>query len=251
MDSRRIIDGPMVIGVWPICAAILFALFALLGDGIAAILIAVSGLAALPSLRGTFRRYGATESSQFIICLGAGVVSGIIFLANPNHAHSIGDETETYEAQAQDEVTPDSAEDAIVTEEQLYDASPRQLETVLGCRAIDGDTLICGRERVRLLGIDAPEMPGHCLSGRNCVQGDPFASQQNLQDALQDSMSIERIGNDRYGRTLGMVYSERQISDIQVVQSLSCIQLVSGHAFYVGDWDDLDRVASECGPEEG
>lgn len=35
-------------------------------------------------------------------------------------------------------------------------------EPIYGCRAVDGDTLRCGQERVRLLGIDAPEMPGHC-----------------------------------------------------------------------------------------
>lgn len=31
--------------------------------------------------------------------------------------------------------------------------------------AIDGDTLRCGRERIRLLGTDAPELPGHCQRG--------------------------------------------------------------------------------------
>ena len=30
------------------------------------------------------------------------------------------------------------------------------------CTVVDGDPLRCGSERVRLLGIDAPELPGHC-----------------------------------------------------------------------------------------
>lgn len=49
--------------------------------------------------------------------------------------------------------------------------------------AIDGDTLRCGAERIRLLGIDAPEMPGHCHERRNCVPGDPIASKNALRNA--------------------------------------------------------------------
>jgi endonuclease YncB( thermonuclease family) len=46
---------------------------------------------------------------------------------------------------------------------------------------IDGDTLRCGGNRVRLASIDAPEMPGHCRRGRICVSGDPLASKTNLE----------------------------------------------------------------------
>lgn len=46
--------------------------------------------------------------------------------------------------------------------------------------AIDGETLRCGKERIRLLGIDAPETPGHCRRGRKCVEGDPYASKAAL-----------------------------------------------------------------------
>lgn len=34
---------------------------------------------------------------------------------------------------------------------------------------IDGDTFDCGSTRIRLHGIDSPEMPGHCRSGRECT----------------------------------------------------------------------------------
>ncbi|WP_294319678.1 thermonuclease family protein [uncultured Sphingomonas sp.] len=71
--------------------------------------------------------------------------------------------------------------------------------------AIDGDTLRCGKERIRLLGIDAPEMPGHCRRGRKCVEGDPYASKASLASMIEGSAQIERRGRDRYGRTLGKV----------------------------------------------
>lgn len=71
--------------------------------------------------------------------------------------------------------------------------------------AIDGDTLRCGKERIRLLGIDAPEMPGHCRRGRQCVEGDPYASKAALAARLKGRATIERRGRDRYGRTLARV----------------------------------------------
>jgi micrococcal nuclease len=106
------------------------------------------------------------------------------------------------------------------------------------CRAVDGDTLRCGRERIRLLGIDAPEMPGHCQPGRRCVPGDPFASRASLAKAINGRLSIERIGADRYGRTLGLVRGPGG--------DLSCWQLRSAQARYRADWDDGRALARRC-----
>lgn len=65
------------------------------------------------------------------------------------------------------------------------------------CFAIDGDTLRCGRERVRIQGIDAPELkePG----GQQ--------ARQRLQQRIQaGEVVIERRGRDKHGRTLGRLY---------------------------------------------
>jgi endonuclease YncB( thermonuclease family) len=106
------------------------------------------------------------------------------------------------------------------------------------CRVVDGDTLRCGRERVRLLGIDAPEMPGHCQGNRRCVAGDPFASRRSLIKAAAGRLVIERFGTDRYGRTLGLVRGARG--------DLSCWQLQNGQARYRRDWDDGGALARRC-----
>lgn len=83
--------------------------------------------------------------------------------------------------------------------------------------AINGDTLRCGKERIRLLGIDAPEMPGHCRRGRSCVQGDPYASKAALASMLNGYAIIARRGRDRYGRTLARVRVDGiDLSDAQV-----------------------------------
>lgn len=109
---------------------------------------------------------------------------------------------------------------------------------VSGCRATDGDTIRCGGERIRLLGIDAPELPGHCRRGRICAIGDPYASRVSLRQALKGTIRLRRIGIDRYQRTLALVSSD--------VGDLSCWQLRSGHAIYRRAWDNGRRVAQIC-----
>lgn len=108
-----------------------------------------------------------------------------------------------------------------------------------GCTVVDGDTLRCGTERVRLIGIDAPELPGHCRPGRRCVAGDPFAASEALRKHIgKGEVKIERMGVDRYGRTLANVY----MSGINV----ACELISQGHAQYVDRWDDGGRVAADC-----
>src|SRR3954463_8292174 len=74
------------------------------------------------------------------------------------------------------------------------------------CRATDGDTIRCGSERIRLLAIDAPEMPGHCRRGRMCAPGDPYAAKAALErDLRQGRITTERIRIGAWGRTDAIV----------------------------------------------
>lgn len=104
--------------------------------------------------------------------------------------------------------------------------------------ATDGDTLRCGPERIRLLGIDAPELPGHCRRGRRCAPGDPFRSRRLLGEAARGRAVIRRIGRDRYGRTLALVSVDGR--------DLSCRQLAAGAAIYKPRWDTGGLVGQAC-----
>jgi len=106
------------------------------------------------------------------------------------------------------------------------------------CRVVDGDTLRCDGERIRLLGIDAPELPGHCAQGRDCAPGDPFASTESLRRALQPPLGIQRVGTDRYGRTLALISSKGG--------DLSCWQLRERQAIYKPRWDNGGKLAKIC-----
>lgn len=64
---------------------------------------------------------------------------------------------------------------------------------LIGCAAIDGDTLKCGKERVRLTEIDAPEMN---------TQSGKVAKQKMRKMVEGQKISCSRKGRDRYGRTL-------------------------------------------------
>ena len=75
---------------------------------------------------------------------------------------------------------------------------------------VDGDTLRCGSERVRLLGIDAPEIHG-CPRWRSCAPGDGQESRQSLLAALRmGRVRFEPVTVDRYGRQVAVVWAGRK-----------------------------------------
>jgi micrococcal nuclease len=102
---------------------------------------------------------------------------------------------------------------------------------------VDGDTLRIDGERLRLVGIDAPEIHG-CPSYRRCVPGDGQAGKRNLQQLLSGSIRIRRVGHDRYGRTLAHVYSNGE--------NVACEMIRLNQAVYVQRWDTGSELAREC-----
>lgn len=121
---------------------------------------------------------------------------------------------------------------------QLSILQPGYDDTVSSCTVTDGDTIRCNGERIRLLGIDTPELPGHCRIGRNCLSGDPYTSSLSLGAAMVGVIRIQRVGEDRYGRTLATLSSDKG--------DLSCWQLQHGQAAYKPQWDDRKRVLRTC-----
>lgn len=87
------------------------------------------------------------------------------------------------------------------------------LAACLALTVHDGDTVRCGPERIRLAGIDAPELagssrchPNQLRCGKNPSWCD-YTLGLRSRDALRafvttGRVAIERQGVDRYGRTL-------------------------------------------------
>lgn len=103
---------------------------------------------------------------------------------------------------------------------------------------VDGDSLRCGKVRLRLLGIDAPEL-GRCPPQRQCVAGDGQAAKRSLASALRlGPVSYRVITHDRYGRSVVIAWASRV--------NLSCWQLQAHQAVYKPRWDNGGLVAREC-----
>ena len=102
--------------------------------------------------------------------------------------------------------------------------------------AVDGDTLRCGSARLRLLGIDAPELYG-CPNRRACGHGQ--ASRQSLIAALRSGpVRYQLVMTDTSGRSFVMAWAGKV--------NLSCWQLDHNQAVYQPHWDNRFMAGSAC-----
>jgi hypothetical protein len=76
------------------------------------------------------------------------------------------------------------------------------------CIAIDGDTLVCNHQRVRLTNVYAAELN----------QAGGYAAKRRLQSLVASGEVVLRpYGQDRYGRTLAEVYvNGRRIEQVDI-----------------------------------
>lgn len=72
-------------------------------------------------------------------------------------------------------------------------------------RVVDGDTIVVGEERVRLIGIDTPESvrPGTPVE---CFAREASAEMKRLVGGRQVRLELDAQKRDRYGRLLAYVY---------------------------------------------
>ena len=104
---------------------------------------------------------------------------------------------------------------------------------------VDGDSLRCGDLRLRLLGIDAPELHG-CPRWRVCVEGDGEAARQSLAAGVsQGPIKYRVVTIDRFGRSVVMAWAGRI--------NLSCWQLQRHQAVYKPHWDNGNLIKQSCG----
>ena len=103
---------------------------------------------------------------------------------------------------------------------------------------VDGDSLRCGSERLRLLGVDAPELHG-CPPWRTCEPGDGKAAKRSLRAAIGDGhIRYRLITRDRFGRAVVVAWAGRI--------NLSCWQISKHQAVYKPHWDNGGIIARSC-----
>lgn len=85
---------------------------------------------------------------------------------------------------------------------------------------IDGDTIEIGGERLRLEGIDAPELAQSCLRGSGTAWSCGKEASQALKALVAGKMvACDRKGEDKYGRVLAVCFVEGDDINAAMVQS--------------------------------
>ena len=75
---------------------------------------------------------------------------------------------------------------------------------------VDGDAMRCGFIRLRLLGIDLPELAGHCPRYRECAPGDGLSSKRSLIETLRNGRVRDSIVmTDRFRRYVVIAWAGR------------------------------------------
>lgn len=105
----------------------------------------------------------------------------------------------------------------------------RRLELSGQATVIDGDTLMLGGQRIRLAGIDAPELRQICLKG-----SDDWPCGRQARDLLEnliggDFAACAADGSDRYGRPLAVCTAAGR--------NLNAAMVASGYAVAYGGYE--------------
>ena len=83
-------------------------------------------------------------------------------------------------------------------------------------RIIDADTVKIGQEKIRLLGVDAPETSQTCTCGGKKVECGKQATAALKDFAAADKIYCKGDKRDRYGRTIGECFIRRDGTEINL-----------------------------------
>jgi endonuclease YncB( thermonuclease family) len=114
----------------------------------------------------------------------------------------------------------------------------RSMQTLAGApRAVDGDTLAFGERRVRLVGIDAPELGQTCE--RDGADYDCGREARRFLAGLVEKGQCECSGNeeDRYGRLL--------VRCVSATTDLNAAMVRAGWAVSYGGYEAEERIARD------
>ncbi|MFN4355021.1 thermonuclease family protein [Parvibaculum sp.] len=85
----------------------------------------------------------------------------------------------------------------------------------------DGDTIRLGQERIRIVGLDTPEL-GHRAECEFEALAAERAKQALIGEIARGNVELQRQGTDRYGRTLARVTVDgRDVADTLIAQGLA------------------------------
>jgi len=103
-------------------------------------------------------------------------------------------------------------------------------------QVVDGDTLDVAGERVRLEGIDAPEMSQTCTGSGGTAWDCGLEARRELVRLTQgQTIACDRRGHDKYGRTLAICFVDGEDINGELVKSGLARAFVRYSQEYVAD----------------
>ncbi|WP_180951832.1 thermonuclease family protein [Brevibacterium jeotgali] len=129
--------------------------------------------------------------------------------------------------------------------------SAQATETVAVVRVIDGDTIIVNRdnneERVRILGIDAPEVARDGAPGEECAaEATALTEELTAGRDVVTTTDPSQSETDRYGRTLAYVEADGQ--DVGAELLTSGLAKVYESATDIARYADYERLGQQAEP---
>lgn len=114
-------------------------------------------------------------------------------------------------------------------------------------RVVDGDTIVVGDERVRLIGIDTPEsvQPGAPVE---CYARRASAFLERLVEGRRVRLELDAEERDRYGRLLAYVYRDDLFVNAELVRrGYASVATFPPNVRHVETFVRLQREARESG----
>jgi endonuclease YncB( thermonuclease family) len=136
----------------------------------------------------------------------------------------------------------------VVYGSQMFEPAPQSglAPSPLGAvRVVDGDTLRAGDERIRLIGMDAPETAQTCRDAQGRAWACGVAARERLVALVaRGTVACASHGRDRYGRTLA-ICSAGDVADLggALVREGLAVSYMDKDARYLAD----ERAAREAG----
>ena len=119
---------------------------------------------------------------------------------------------------------------------------------------IDGDTIEIRGQRIRLHGIDAPEKDQRCNIGGTAFQIGEWSEVWLEEYIAGREVTCERVGSDRYGRTIGLCHIDMMdIGSVLVLQGMAWDDVRYSGGRYAGEQayarsNGVGIWAGECMP---
>jgi len=121
-------------------------------------------------------------------------------------------------------------------------------------RVVDGDSLAIGQKRLRLVGIDAPELQQTCLRDGKAVQCGLMAKQHLAALVAATMISCADHGTDKHGRQLAVCRGRASNDPVNSAlvkagqqATLNAQMVHDGWAVSYGDYKALEVLAALAG----